>query len=187
MYSLYVYYGRVGYVPAEWRWSCSSRSRSWITFLSSVPWKIVCEITSAEDFGEQKFPIFWKKKFSGGFGKKFADNCNIIYNDNTITAQIYIRLTISDENARAGSGWCVDCNCILYAVGHGATTDGRGTTIARHKRFPVAAGEATAVAVARRSGRSARGQRDGLSPPRGHVGVGTAGCSVRAGACERLL
>lgn len=85
---------------------------------------------------------------------------------------------MTGKNARAGNGWCVDCNCIVYAVGPGATTNGRGTTIARHKRFPVAAGEATAVAVARRSGRSARGQRDGLSPPRGHDGVDTAGCSV---------
>lgn len=48
---------------------------------------------------------------------------------------------------------------------------GRGTTIARHKRSSVASltdRAATVVAVARRSGRSARGQRDGLSPPHGH-------------------
>jgi len=137
-----------------------------MTFLSSVPWKTVCRsrtISENRNLG---------KKFAEGFGKQNSQRYD------TITAQMLgIRFTMSEKIARAGSGWCVDCNCTLYAVGPGATTNGRGTTIARHKRFPVAAGEATAVAVARRSGRSARGQRDGLSPPRGHDGVGTAGCS----------
>lgn len=116
MYPLYVYYGRVGYVPAEW-W-CSSCSRSWITFLSSVPWKIVCEMTSTEAFGEQKFPIFWKKKFSKGFGKKFADNCDIIYNDNTITAQILYgwRYQTKTRVRAAGDVWTATVYCTPSAM-----------------------------------------------------------------------